>query len=82
MAKSLNLEVVVEGIETEQQANYFFHPKQTLYGQGWLYGHPVKVEEFHRLLAEDGERARVPVGTSAMRNEQTDAVRIAHTYVA
>jgi len=82
MAKSLNLEVVVEGIETEHQANYFFQPTQTLYGQGWLYGHPVKVEEFLRLLAEDKEKARVPVEAPAMRNERPAAMRIARKHIA
>jgi sensor c-di-GMP phosphodiesterase-like protein len=82
MAKSLNLEVVVEGIETEHQANYFFQPTQVLYGQGWLYGHPVKVEEFLRLLVEDREKARVPVEAPAMRNERPDAMRIARKHIA
>jgi diguanylate cyclase (GGDEF)-like protein len=60
MAKSLNLEVVVEGIETDHQAEYFSQATQTLYGQGWLFGHPVKAEEFHRLLAEDWVKALAP----------------------
>jgi sensor c-di-GMP phosphodiesterase-like protein len=82
MAKSLNLEVVVEGIETDQQANYFFQATQTLYGQGWLYGRPVKAEEFHRLLAEDWEQALAPADTAAMRNARMGAMRIASTYIA
>jgi sensor c-di-GMP phosphodiesterase-like protein len=82
MAKSLNLEVVVEGIETEHQANYFFQPTQTLYGQGWLYGHPVKVEEFHKLLAEEWERARIPVEAPVMRNDRTDSMRIVRKHIA
>ncbi len=53
MARSLSLEVIVEGIETEYQADYFFRTKQKLYGQGWLYGHPVSAEEFHALLNDD-----------------------------
>jgi sensor c-di-GMP phosphodiesterase-like protein len=81
MAKSLNLEVVVEGIETDQQANYFSMVRQTLYGQGWLYGHPVKAEEFHRLLAEDGEQTLDPADTAAIRNARMGAMRIARTYI-
>ena len=53
MAKSLNLEVVVEGVETDFQADYFSPTAQKIYGQGWLYGHPVTVEKFHALLGED-----------------------------
>jgi sensor c-di-GMP phosphodiesterase-like protein len=51
MAKSLNLEVVVEGVETDHQADYFSQDTPRLYGQGWLYGHPVSAEDFHILLA-------------------------------
>ena len=52
MAKSLNLEVVVEGVETDYQADYFSPATQRIYGQGWLYGHPVTAEEFSVLLGE------------------------------
>jgi sensor c-di-GMP phosphodiesterase-like protein len=82
MAKSLNLEVVVEGIETDQQANYFFQATQTLYGQGWLYGRPVKAEEFHRVMAEDWEQALTPADTAAMRNARMGTMRIARTDLA
>jgi sensor c-di-GMP phosphodiesterase-like protein len=51
MAKSLNLQVIVEGIETSQQANYFIGRAKSILGQGWLFGHPVPPEEFLRLLA-------------------------------
>ncbi|MGB7548737.1 MAG: EAL domain-containing protein [Terracidiphilus sp.] len=60
MAKSLNLEVVVEGVETEHQADYFSLATQKIYGQGWLYGHPVPAEEFHELLEDDWSKAAAP----------------------
>lgn len=50
MARSQNLGVVVEGIETEQQALYFSGDNKMLYGQGFLYGRPITSEEFFRLL--------------------------------
>jgi len=50
MARSLNLCVVVEGIESENQANYFPTDKIRIYGQGWLYGRPMPAFEFFRLL--------------------------------
>jgi sensor c-di-GMP phosphodiesterase-like protein len=53
MAKSLNLEVVVEGVETDNQADYFSPETPHLYGQGWLYGRPVAAEAFNSLLAEN-----------------------------
>jgi len=52
MAEALNLNVVVEGVETEMQANYFATVDQTVFAQGWLFGRPVPVEEFLRLLAD------------------------------
>ena len=53
MAKSLGLEVVVEGVETDHQANYFNADPPQIYGQGWLYGRPVSIEEFHGVLADN-----------------------------
>jgi sensor c-di-GMP phosphodiesterase-like protein len=54
MARSLNLEVVVEGVENERQANYFFPTQeQRIFGQGWLYGRPVPAAEFITKLAAD-----------------------------
>ena len=58
MAKSLNLEVVVEGVENAHQANYFSpSDEQRIYGQGWLYGRPCEAEEFQMLLAGDWSQA-------------------------
>jgi sensor c-di-GMP phosphodiesterase-like protein len=60
MAKSLQLDVVVEGVENERQANYFSSEGQRIFGQGWLYGKPVSAGEFLGLLAEDMERGPIP----------------------
>ncbi len=50
MARSLNLGVVVEGIESERQALYFSTDNMKMYGQGWLYGRPVPASEFFKLV--------------------------------
>jgi sensor c-di-GMP phosphodiesterase-like protein len=50
MAQKLGLRVVVEGIETPEQARYFANAKQSIYAQGWLFGRPVPREAFHQLL--------------------------------
>jgi sensor c-di-GMP phosphodiesterase-like protein len=50
MARSLNLGVVVEGIESEGQARYFPVDNLRIYGQGWLYGRPMPAAEFFTLL--------------------------------
>jgi sensor c-di-GMP phosphodiesterase-like protein len=56
MAKALNLEVIVEGIETSLQAEYFATYEQPILAQGWFYGRPVPADAFHCLLAEDEKR--------------------------
>jgi sensor c-di-GMP phosphodiesterase-like protein len=53
MAKSLNLEVVVEGVELERQADYFSQEGLVTYGQGWLFGRPTTAEEFQLLVGVD-----------------------------
>ena len=55
MAAALNLEVVVEGIEKEEQAQYFAARAKRLRGQGWLYGRPTPVGEFLEIVAADQE---------------------------
>lgn len=56
MAKVLNLQVIVEGIETVEQAAYFAGSEMPILGQGWLFGHPVPAESFHRSMDEAEER--------------------------
>jgi sensor c-di-GMP phosphodiesterase-like protein len=52
MASRLNLMVVVEGIETQRQADYFRHAHPGIRGQGWLFGRPVPAAHFKRLFSE------------------------------
>ncbi len=51
IAKVLSLKVVVEGIETEEQEEYFTTHDQRMRAQGWLYGKPVPSGELIRMLA-------------------------------
>jgi sensor c-di-GMP phosphodiesterase-like protein len=46
IARTLNLKVVVEGIETEEQSNYFAQYTQPILAQGYLFGRPMPAEEF------------------------------------
>ncbi|HTB95767.1 MAG TPA: EAL domain-containing protein [Terracidiphilus sp.] len=57
MARSLNLGVVVEGVETEQQSLYFTVNDQTIHGQGYLFGEPMTAEAFLELMAPKLARA-------------------------
>jgi len=50
MARKLNIGVVVEGIEVQEQADYFSSESVRMYGQGWLFGRPMPASEFLQLL--------------------------------
>ena len=62
MAEVLHLEVVVEGIETEEQARYFVQADKPIRAQGWLFGRPAPADEFLEMLARD--RANDPAAES------------------
>ena len=53
MAKALDLNVIVEGIETQQQANYFMGSDRPILGQGWLFGSPVPALTFVANLSKE-----------------------------
>jgi sensor c-di-GMP phosphodiesterase-like protein len=57
MAETLKLRVVVEGIETQVQADYFTAGNQDIHAQGWLFGRPVPARLFLQML--DEEEARI-----------------------
>jgi len=69
MAEALKLEVIVEGIETGLQAEYFAACSLPIFAQGWLIKGPAPVKEFLRLLAEDDERAQVTAASLEPLNE-------------
>jgi sensor c-di-GMP phosphodiesterase-like protein len=50
MAKQLDLLVVVEGIETRQQADYFRSVGRGVLGQGWLFGKPMTAPLFRQFF--------------------------------
>lgn len=56
MAETLKLRVVVEGIETQVQADYFAASNQNIHAQGWLFGRPVPARVFLQLLDEEDAR--------------------------
>jgi sensor c-di-GMP phosphodiesterase-like protein len=60
IAKSLNLEVIVEGVEIPYQADYFLPGRQKIYGQGWLFGRPMTAEAFLSKLANNPVTAQAP----------------------
>lgn len=45
MGRTLNLSIVVEGVETEEQAGYFSLYGENTLAQGWLFGRPLPAVE-------------------------------------
>jgi EAL domain-containing protein (putative c-di-GMP-specific phosphodiesterase class I) len=56
LGKAMNLEVVAEGVETEEQRVFLAGLGCHSY-QGYLFSRPVPVDNFERLLAEPRETA-------------------------
>jgi sensor c-di-GMP phosphodiesterase-like protein len=56
MADVLHLQIIVEGIETPEQASYFIAGDRPVLAQGWLFGFPVSAAEFLRAMADVEER--------------------------
>jgi diguanylate cyclase (GGDEF)-like protein/PAS domain S-box-containing protein len=51
MAHSLGLDVIAEGVETEEQRQFLVNRNCTHY-QGYLFGSPIPVEQFEALLKQ------------------------------
>ncbi len=60
MARALGIDLVVEGIETEEQAAWFT-AQAVAYGQGWLFHRPVQAQELQSIV--DDQRTGAPVLT-------------------
>lgn len=55
VARALDLDVVVQGIERQDQANYFAIDNPAMLGQGWFFGLPVPAKALIYLCAEKSE---------------------------
>ena len=59
IARRLELLVVVEGIETREQADYFRHAGGGILAQGWFFGRPVPVGEFRKRIEEQRSQRQI-----------------------
>lgn len=55
MAETLHLQVVVEGIETVEQAAYFAGKERPMLGQGWLFGKPMEADDLLCMMNPKAE---------------------------
>ncbi len=76
MAETLKLHVVVEGIETQAQAEYFATGHDGVYGQGWLFGRPVPARNFLQMLDEEESKCC----TRDRQAEMAEAACAVHAY--
>jgi sensor c-di-GMP phosphodiesterase-like protein len=74
MAEALDLAVIVEGIETQEQASYFASDTRLILAQGWLFGRPVPADVFHRDLANREAKARVDLGGKPEKDREQRTV--------
>lgn len=52
LARTLGMQVVVEGVETRAQLDYLCEIDYPLYGQGWWFGRPMSAQALRQRLQE------------------------------
>lgn len=53
MAQALKLEMIAEGVESEEQAT-FLQERGVRFAQGWLFARPLPLSELRERLASSG----------------------------
>jgi sensor c-di-GMP phosphodiesterase-like protein len=67
LATSLHVEVIVEGVETEEQAAYLAATGSVMQVQGWYYGKPVQATELPKYKED---MARAGASLSSMNDHE------------
>lgn len=58
LGRSLNMEVIAEGVETQQQREFLFNNGCLLY-QGYLFSKPIPASDFLELVEQRNEQAQL-----------------------
>jgi sensor c-di-GMP phosphodiesterase-like protein len=82
MAEALKMGVVAEGVETQQQANYFSNSGREIHGQGWLFGRPASFDEFLLALKDQPAVEAISKGSPPMPRPRSEGMRIPQQSVA
>ncbi|KAG1523701.1 hypothetical protein G6F50_018587 [Rhizopus delemar] len=57
LARSLGMQVIAEGVETEAQRD-ILQARGVQYAQGWLFGRPMSIQELQGFIAQVGPGVR------------------------
>jgi sensor c-di-GMP phosphodiesterase-like protein len=63
LAVSLHVEVIVEGVETEEQAAYLVATGSAMQVQGWHYGKPVEATQLPKYKEDLARQAQIAVSS-------------------
>lgn len=74
LARSLDLEMVAEGVETQAQADFLID-SGVQFAQGWLFGRPASVDALRALIAQKNGNPPVQKGRALQEHAPLDGRR-------
>jgi sensor c-di-GMP phosphodiesterase-like protein len=63
LAVSLHVEVIVEGVETQEQAAYLIATGSVMQVQGWYYGKPVEASELPKYKEDMARQSQIALSS-------------------